>query len=290
MVACSADYGVTTRVVEVEEFLPTEIHVDSFIQPSKPEQVDVLVLLDTSCSMSNDYNQVSDGVELLRNDLDSVTNDYNIAFINTSLREPYFAGIYDRNTPTIDFIIAPWSLAGDATEAGFLALYNFYTSMPEAEEFFRETADKLFIFISDEDEQSQITAGAFEEWLRIEFGGTQRDVVSIVTMPDSDCTQTSWLSDVGYKYIDLASYYGKSGLDICSDWDKWLSNSTFLIGPLNYIDLTYTPIVDSIKIYVDRIEIDKSKWKYKESKNRVKLSYKPDAGLLIEAIYVKDME
>jgi len=285
---CAADYSIITSKVEVEEIQPTEIYVDSYIQPSRPEQVDVLIILDTSCSMSDNYTQVSTGVELLRNDLNSVTNDYNIAFINTSLREPYFVGIFDNTSPLIDFIMAPWTLGTDFHEAGFSAVYNFTTMMPEATEFFRETADKLFIFISDEEEQSGIPTNVFESWFGTEFATIQRDIVSIVTVLDSECEYTQYAANIGYKYIDLAKHYGKDGIDICSDWELWLSNSTFLIGPVNYIKLTHTPIEESIKVYIDRFETDQ--WEYDEQENMIRLFRTPAAGSLVEAVYVKTQE
>ena len=286
--SCAADYSIITSNVEIEEIIPTEIYIDSFIQPSKPEQIDVLVLLDTSCSMNDNYNQVSTGVELLRNDLNAVTNDYNIAFINTSLQDPYFAGIFDNSSPIIDFIMAPWTLGGDFTEAGFLALYDFTNTMPESVTFFRETADKLFIFVSDEEEQSGIPTNVFADWLKTEFDGVQRDVVSIVTVPDSECEFTDYSANIGHKYIDLARHYGKDGIDICSNWELWLSNSTFLIGPVDYIKLTYTPIEESIKVYIDRFETDQ--WEYDEQENMIRLVRTPDAGSLVEAIYLKTQE
>jgi hypothetical protein len=286
---CTADYSIITgHVEEVREIHPSDIHVDSFIQPSRPEQIDVLVLLDTSCSMNDNYTQVSTGVELLRNDLNAVTNDYNIAFINTSLRDPYFAGTFDNTSPIIDFIIAPWTLGGDTTEAGFSALYDFTNSMPESVTFFRETADKLFIFVSDEEEQSGIPTNVFADWLKSEFSGVQRDVVSIVTVPDSECEFTDYSANVGYKYIELAQHYGKNGIDICSDWELWLSNSTFLVGPIDYIKLTYTPVEDSIKVYIDRFETEQ--WEYDEATNTVNLFRKPTEGALVEAAYVKALE
>lgn len=291
MLSCTAEYSVRTgEVIEIGETgeVVGEIHVDSFIQPSKPEQVDVLVLLDTSCSMSDNYNQVSTGIELLRADLNNVTNDYNIAFINTSLLDPYFAGIFDNHSPIIDFIMAPWSLGGDFTEAGFSALYDFTNTTPEAIEFFRETADKLFIFISDEEEQSNIPVGVFEAWLKDEFKGVQRDVVSIVTLPDSECELTNYYANIGQRYIDLARLYGKDGIDICSDWELWLANSTFLRGPRDYIKLSYTPIKDSIKMYVDRIET--TAWDYDESTNTVFFHRTPPEGALVEAAYLKKLE
>lgn len=288
MLSCTAEYSVRTgEVIEIGE-AAGEIHVDSFIQPSRPEQIDVLVLLDTSCSMSDNYNQVSTGIELLRADLNSVTNDYNIAFINTSLIDPYFAGIFDNQSPIIDFIMAPWSLGGDFTEAGFSALYDFTNTTPEAVEFFRKSADKLFIFISDEEEQSNIPVGVFEDWLKDEFKGVQRDVVSIVTLPDSACEYTSYSANIGQRYIDLARLYGKDGIDICSDWELWLANSTFLRGPRDYIKLSYTPIEDSIKMYVDRIET--TAWDYDESTNTVFFHRTPSEGALVEAVYLKELE
>jgi len=286
---CNADYSIITgHVEEIQEIHPSDIHVDSFIQPSRPEQIDVLVLLDTSCSMNDNYAQVSTGVELLRNDLNAVTNDYNIAFINTSLRDPYFVGTFDNTSSIIDFIIAPWALGGDTTEAGFSALYDFANSMPESVTFFRETADKLFIFISDEEEQSGIPTNIFADWLRTEFSGAQRDVVSIVTVPDSECEFTDLSANVGYKYIELAQHYGKDGIDICSDWELWLSNSTFLVGPVDFIKLTYTPVEDSIKVYIDRFETEQ--WEYDDETNTVNLFRKPAEGSLVEAAYVKTME
>ena len=288
-IGCSADYSIIEgQVTKIEEIHPSDIHVDSFIQPSKPEQIDVLVLLDTSCSMNDNYNQVSTGIELLRNDLNLVTNDYNIAFINTSLRDPYFAGTFDNTSSIIDFIIAPWTLGGDTIEAGFSALYDFTNSMPESVMFFRETADKLFIFVSDEEEQSGIPTNVFADWLRTEFTGVQRDVVSIVTVPDSECEYTDYSANIGYKYIELAQHYGKNGIDICSDWELWLSNSTFLVGPVDYIKLTFTPVEESLKIYIDRFETEE--WEYDKATNTVNLLRTPPEGSLVEAVYIKAPE
>ena len=286
IIGCTADYGVSTSIIE-EILLPDgEVVVDSLIQASRSEQIDVLVLLDTSCSMNDNYNQVSIGVELLRNDLNNITNDYNIAFINTSLMEPYFVGTFDNTTPIIDFIIAPWTLGGDTVEAGFTALYDFTRVMPESVGFFRETADKLFIFVSDEEEQGGIPVDIFEDWLKTEFKDVQRDVVSIVTIPEeeSDCETPDYSATVGERYAQLARYYGKDAIDICSDWELWLSDSTFLTGPVNVIKLSQTPVKDSIKVYINKIEIED--WYYLVDTNTVHLEVDSKEGDLVEVGYV----
>ena len=161
---------------------PTEVVVDSLIQPIAPESIDVLIVLDTSGSMNDNYEQVSRGVEILRGDIEDITTDYKIGFINTSLMDPYFAGPYDVWSTSIDFLLAPYALGMDGTEAGFSAMYNFVHHTDEGEGFFREDTDKLIIFVSDEDEQSALTAEIFYEWLNEEFSEVQHDVWQLLLL------------------------------------------------------------------------------------------------------------
>ena len=73
---CVQDFGISTVVEEVEEILPTDVIIQSLVQPAETEQLDVLVILDTSCSMNDNYEQVSRGIELLKGDIDTITFDY----------------------------------------------------------------------------------------------------------------------------------------------------------------------------------------------------------------------
>ena len=80
------------------------------------------------------------------------------------------------------------------------ALYDF-SFTDEGIQFLRETADKLFIFISDEDEQSSITPSVMHEWLKAEYDTVQHDAVAIVVTENSECEYSS--INIGDKYIDL---------------------------------------------------------------------------------------
>ena len=283
LLSCSTDYTVTTKTTEtvIVDPPPTEVVVDSLIQPSLPESIDVLMVLDTSCSMNDNYEQVSRGVEILRGDIEDITYDYKMGFINTSLEDPYFAGPYDLWSTSIDFLLAPYALGQDSIEAGFSAMYNFVTGTDEGIEFFREDTDKLIIFISDENEQSAITAEVFHQWLDETFSGVQHDTVAIVTVVDGECGSSY---SVGEKYIDLAAYYGKVGIDICSDWEEWLAESTYLVGPIDYINLSETPIEESIIVYIDSVVTEE--WYYLVETNTVYLDFEPSEGALIEVGYV----
>jgi hypothetical protein len=281
LLSCTADYGIVTNVTETVDPPPTEVVVDSLVQPAPPESIDVLIVLDTSGSMNDNYEQVSRGVEILRGDIEDITHDYKIGFINTSLMDPYFAGPYDVWSTSIDFLLAPYALGMDGTEAGFSAMYNFVHYTDEGETFFRESSDKLIIFVSDEDEQSPLTAEIFYEWLNEEFSEVQHDVVAIVTVENGECGS---YFNLGTKYVELSAFYGKVGIDICSDWEEWLTESTYLVGPVKHINLSEIPIEESIVVYVDNVITEE--WYYLLETNTVYLDFEPSEGALIEVGYV----
>ena len=62
------------------------------------------------------------------------------------------------------------------------------------------------------------------------------------------------------------------------------SNSTFLVGEINYINLTQTPLIDSLVVYRNGLET--TLWYYLPSTNTVYLDFVPDPGTLIEVGYV----
>ena len=50
LLSCTADYGIVTNVTETVDPPPTEVVVDSLVQPAAPETIDVLIVVDTSGS------------------------------------------------------------------------------------------------------------------------------------------------------------------------------------------------------------------------------------------------
>ena len=77
--SCGNEFIVTPAdVVEIEITEPqdtapqTEVVIDYFVHPSKPSSLDVLVVLDTSCSMFNDYEKVAAGMDILRGDIETL--------------------------------------------------------------------------------------------------------------------------------------------------------------------------------------------------------------------------
>ena len=76
MMTCVTDYSVITnkKIVEGKDTQDTtQVVVDYYVQPEKPEDLDVLVILDTSCSMSDNFENVSIGLDILRDDIEVLT-------------------------------------------------------------------------------------------------------------------------------------------------------------------------------------------------------------------------
>jgi len=251
---CTSDIAVVSQK-------ETRVVVDSYIQPYQIEELDVLVVLDTSGSMSDNYEDVADGMELLRHDIESLTLDYQFGYI------------------TMD----PTDLSSSTFfEEGFGATYTFFNS-EEGLAFKRPEADFLLFLISDEDEQSAITASLFYEWLHQEFKDVDHDVVCVVN-PDTG-EGSGWANEIGHKYIELSDLYEKNTVDLDSDdWSAWLSDSSYLTQRKDYIVLSESdPIVESIIVYVNS-EITND-WHYIKDTNIVQLSFVPSYGELVEVGY-----
>ena len=158
---CSSDVSIVDKS-------ETRVVVDSFVQSDKIGELDVLISLDTSGSMSDNYDDVAGGMDLLRYDIESLTLDYQFGYITMDPTELSYIGPYDSSSTPIDMLMAPSLLPMTMLEEGFGATYNFLNS-EEGDFFRRPEADFLLFLISDEDEQSAISAELFQEWLNEEW-------------------------------------------------------------------------------------------------------------------------
>jgi hypothetical protein len=274
---CQADYSVVERNI-------LEAVSDSFVQANKMGALDILVVLDTSGSMSDNFETVGEGMQSLKSDIELLTDDYRFGFITADPDRLGLQGPYDRHSTDIDLLMAPSLLPPVGREEGFASAYML-AQQESDHDFFRDDADLLLFFISDEEEQSAISAQMFYEWLHQFKKDTRVDAVSIVTLEDSVCN-TGWGDTVGYKYIELSRLFHKSALDICDkEWSVWVSESSFLTMLKDYVALTRQPEDGSIKVYVDGNEL-RSGWVYNANDNIVYLDEMPDYGSYVVATYM----
>jgi len=286
---CVTDYSVITNpdiiVQDTSELRQAEVVVEYFVQPDKPENLDVLFVIDTSCSMSDNFENVSIGLDLLRDDIETLTYDYQIAMINSSLREPYFVGTFNSTTPAIDIFMAPYVLGRDGTEELFNSFYQF-TTTPEGQEFLRPDVDKLYIYISDEKEQSAVPVAMFKDWLDDYHESVQHDVV-VIGINDSSPEECQRYFDLGEgeenRFLTFANYYNKMIIDICGDFQFAFADSSFLLTPITYKNLSKQPIEDSIVVYKDgQIQQD---WYYLNTTNTVYFEFEIEPNSIVKIGY-----
>jgi hypothetical protein len=272
---CTADY----QVIDTKEL---RVVVDSYVQSEQLEELDVLVVLDTSGSMSDNYEDVADGMDILRADIESLTLDYKFGYITMDPSEISYIGPYDSSSTAIDMLMAPSLLPNTFLEEGFGSTYSFLNS-EDGLAFRRPEADFLLFLISDEDEQSAITADLFYDWMHDEFKDVNHDVVCVINPDDGNAS--TWSHEIGFKYIELSDLYGKDAVDLqAEDWSAWLSDSSYLTQLKDSIQLSEAdPILESIIVYVDQESI--YNWSYVEETNSVKLGFIPDYGSIIEVGY-----
>lgn len=286
---CVADYSVITNpdviVRDTSEIRETKVVVEHFVQPDKPENLDVLFVIDTSCSMSDNFENVSIGLDLLRDDIETLTYDYQIAMINSSLIEDYYVGPFDTDSTAVDIFMGPYFLGRDIREEPFTSLYQF-TTTPEGQEFLRPNVDKLYIFVSDEAEQSVIPVTMFKDWMDDYHSEVQHDVVVIgISDASSDeCRQFFYLDeDDENRFLIFANYYNKNIIDICGDFQLALADSSFLLNPITYKNLGETPIEDSIVVYKDG-EVQQD-WYYLQTTNTVYFEFEIEPNSIIKIGY-----
>ncbi len=286
---CVTDYSVITNedliINDVDtQQEQTEVVVDYYQQPEKPSDLDVLVVLDTSCSMSDNFDNVSIGLDILRGDIEVLTYDYQMGLINSSLQEQYFVGPIDSDTSSMEIYIAPYALASDRTEEVFTSLYRF-TSTEEGELFLREGVDKLYIFVSDEPEQSVMSVALFKEWMDEYHEDVTHDVVVIGINDESECDTYYRLDpEDENRFLTLANYYNKTIIDICGDFQLALAENSFIVNPITHMKLSEIPVEDSIVVYNNGNL--QQMWYYLPQTNTVYFEFPIDGGEIVKVGYL----
>lgn len=287
--------GCQNDVALIAEEEQNHVVVDYIEQPEKITDLDIWVVLDTSCSMSDNYADVGTGMVTLQQDIDSLVDNSQFTFMNMDPTEPDVLGPYD-SSQSMEILMAPSVLGYQyGNEAGYAASYLAYTQTPGLT---RDEASLLIFFISDEEEQSGITTPIFhDEFLTNIKEEGKLDVVTIGLLPTTDgqCVTdssgnlvTASYDSPACKYIDLVQrYYNKDAVDLLSTgWSNWLSDASFLTALSTEIALTQTPIEESIVVYRNHEALSYGNdWDYDSEANTVYLNFTPDYEDIIAVGY-----
>lgn len=284
------DMAVTIEenITIIEDTAPDyeDIWVDHFYQPSQSDGVDILWVIDPSGSMVRHQPLLMQGIGAMMSALPAA--DWRLAIIPSDHR---FSKDEDQ------FPLVPGDTVADAEnmylaskkgafEAGFDALYAYIMENDYSLTWMRHDAALLVVFVSDEQEQSNVYFSQVNQFLAWVTSYRQNVyVASIVNLhpDDSECNNTPMHH--GTRYIDATNYFGGQVIDICSeDWTAGVQDASNQIEPYEYWDLSHTPLDQNfIFVFVDgQIYTD---WHYEPSENRVYFDILPTGNSLVEITY-----
>ena len=279
--------------VEVPVGVPTEevqVWVDSFVQVSAVDGVDILWVIDTSGSMNSYQTQLLAGIEHMMNALPE--SGWRLVMIST---DPD-AVLVENQFPLVpgDTIVDAEEMYGlmnrGPDEKGFDSVISYMTLNPYAATWMRTDAALLVVFVSDEDDQSDSisTAAEFVDWYSMRRFGNVFLASIVAHEPDTSvCEGTSYGSQAGKSYMEATTLLFGTVVDICADdWTPGVTDATSQIEPHENIILSYTPVKETIRVFVDGQLY--SDWVYVDSSNMVDFLVIPPGGSLVEVGYVID--
>tara|TARA_R110002124_G_scaffold89937_1_gene229710 strand:+ start:782 stop:1792 length:1011 start_codon:yes stop_codon:yes gene_type:complete len=293
-IACTdTDYGLVIGTVEKETIIEyvdvepdIEIWIDSFTQVGAFDEMDILWVIDGSCSMISHHSQLVLGVEAMMNNLPTDVN-WRLKMITAGGHTyPAQSTLFPltRGDDIDDALYMLTDLPYDGGESGFAAVQNYINSDAYAQTWMRPSAALLTVFVSDEPEQSGIDPADFIWW----YEGVRNSsyMASIVNVPASEsiCSYSPGPTTVGQSYIDATNYFAGAVVDICNaDWATAVEDATQKIEPIEDYLLSHDPYESTIVVFVENAPF--KDWHYDSSDNRVYFDTMPLEGELVEIAY-----
>lgn len=290
MMGCNPEYAIVGEIgkeyifIEVPEDEKNEdIWVDSFIQPESTEGVDILWVIDRSCSMRDNEPLLFDGIDAMINSLPST--GWRLNMISNSppnvLNDKQFPlvpgdTVADAQTMYNKMSTGTYEMGFDALEE--YLFYNTYVS-----QWMRTDVPLLVVFVSDEEDQSNQTPAQFVQW----YSNYRKNVylASIVHVDPYESLCNVSFYDVGYNSIEATDLLGGVVVDICSDdWAPGVTDASIQITPYEQYELTHIP-TDKNEVYVFIDGVPNYDWYYNRTDNTVYFTVVPTGNQLVEIAY-----
>ena len=201
-----------------------------------PPQADILFIVDTSCSMTEEQSALSSNFRTLLDHVQNQGVDFHIAVTTTDVdaggeRGAFTGPIITPSTPDPDGDFASAVLQGtngspieQGLEAARLALSQPQLSTNNAG-FLRSDASLTIIFLSDEDDQSPDAVADYVSFLQGLKSGPPVTLNSIVGDTPQGCQGPSGSASAGLRYLNGTNSTGGAFSSICgADWSAALTN------------------------------------------------------------------
>lgn len=296
----SNDPSSRTTVVDVAgRGAENSMNEEIFFQPEVGD-VDVLWVVDNSCSMSDIQATLGSRFRSFLNAFNSLGIDYQIGVTSTDVYSPSQSGrllgpkkIMTNSDPDVlDLFARATNLgtSGSADERGLQAA-QLALSSPlidgENAGLIRDDAVLAIVVISDEEDSSDVATRDFINWLDgLKADPSKSSLSAVVGDWQSSsfamgCSSSSFppvTAEQGRRYIEVQRATGGTFQSICdSDFDQVLAYLGYGASGLQFeFELEKTPTtIGGIKVTVDGVEIPRhpiNGWFYDSAVNTVKFS------------------
>ncbi len=240
---------------------------DVYEQPKVPA-ADILFVIDDSSSMADEQSALATYGSRLVSTLDDSTTRWQIAVITTSsptLRGPLITRDLPNALDEFEKQIMPGT-GGAHDEKGIEMAYEaLHGPVGPGTPFLRDGAKLIVIFVSDEEEQSDLV----DPWDAAAYFQTIKDprmvlAHSVTALVGDGCTVESY----GTRYAELTSVVGGLRMSICSDWSSIVDDlADSAVFELDRFQLSRPPRADTIEVTVDGHPA--TGWAYDEIENQV---------------------
>ena len=255
-----------------DTYIKSNVEVFEYFPP--PEEVDIIMVLDGSGSMSNNWDSVFDQIPTMATALQALNLDWRFTTVsadptvNTSITNyitPFSTNVeWDLYGNFLTIQALP-GMAETGLQSSFLTAANAANAS-----YFRPEADLLWIFMSDEDDQSVLsTTEWLDLWQYFKTDGAQVMATSIVAILNTDCYEAP-----GDRYITVSNQV----INICEGLGDWSTVFKPVEDRLTYQNLTYQlvgkPIPNTIEVWVGISQ--STDWTYDQVANTITLTKEPD--------------
>lgn len=285
-VSCTTNLDYTIGTPAPPPPPEVDIWVDSFIQVGAYESIDILWVIDGSCSMNDNDAELLLGIEAMMNNL-PVDVSWRLKMITAGAYGSYLQSTtfpLTYGSTYSDALSMYNQLPNDGGEAGFGAVQDYVLNDPYAQTWLRNDAALLVVFVSDEEEQTMITVNEFLSWYQSRRNSVYIASVVNVDQSISVCAGTPSSSNIGFRYIEATNYFNGNVIDICSpDWSSGVEEATSKIEPYEYYGLRHLPQEDTLVVFENGIPF--YDWHYNSLDNTVYFNTTPAEGVLMEIGY-----
>ena len=279
--SCSYDTGLYQSAPDIIVYDTGhgELWLDEFNQKDPSNELDLLLSIDTSCSMDADTSFIRQGLYDFEGELPSV--DYRTVMLSA---DPDYsqASMFSEYPGYVDSTmtyVAWWNmlneLEGDSEEP-FDATQTYIETNPFWPTWNRESADLFVIMVMDEIEQSSQTAVEFVPWLKAVRPDTN---LYFGVVCDYDVCEglNNAVNRAGGRRISIDGGY----------WPDLLVDLEEDQEPISEWPLTYTPILNTLGVFYNQAE-QITGWTYGAEDNAVTFYPVPSAGVHVSIVYEID--